>query len=262
MMSAAHINTISDGKEIQHFSHDHPLIYTEDEYPRSLCNACGVGLLSGPSYRCSKSCNFFLHQPCSQLIPSTNRMFGKYDYDLKLLAEPPHENCKCLKCEKLCTKFTYECSRWRSVTFHLHCHCAFPLEISIKHISHHEHSLVALFKEAALLCDVCGSEEKGTFFSCAKCCFHIHQDCCLFPTIAKINRHPHPLVLYYSLFMYHDIFLNCLICDNNLSLIFGAYICTFCVYRGVHLNCAAPELEEPGKNSFHDLCFGLLLLGK
>ncbi|XP_073044112.1 uncharacterized protein [Primulina eburnea] len=244
-MMSAHVHTIStDRKEIPHFSHDHPLIYTEDENPRSLCSACGVALLSGPSYRCSKDCNFFLHQPCSKLDPSSNRMFGSDPYDLKLLAKPLNENCKCEKCGKLCTKFTYECLHWYHPSFYLHCQCAFPLEINIEHISHHEHSLVALCKEASLLCDACGREQKGIFFSCPKCSFHIHQDCCLLPTVAKINHHRHLLALNYSLSKSYLSDKNCLICKNKISLSFGAYICQLCD-SGAHLNCAASELEEP-----------------
>ncbi|XP_073152073.1 uncharacterized protein [Henckelia pumila] len=233
--------------ELQHFSHEHPLIYVDKETLKGCCSACGVALLSSPSYKCGKDhCNFFLHQQCAELpqFSGPNFIHGNY-YNLVLLAKPPHDNCKCIKCGSLCKNFTYKCSRqlFRDRILYVHSLCAFPLEISVKHISH-KHSLTAMCREASLICDGCGREQKGTFFCCQKCSFYIYQDCCLLPDIVEINHH-HDHLVSLTYFLADTYFRHkyCLICKDEISLSFGAYICGFC-NLGTHIYCATSTLKE------------------
>ncbi|XP_073152991.1 uncharacterized protein [Henckelia pumila] len=238
-------------ESLQHFSHDHPLIYVEEGNPKAYCSACGVALISSPSYTCSQGCNFFLHIPCTELLQSTKLEFGGHRYDLSLLVKPPHDDCKCEKCRNSCKNFTYKCSTLDTPYsypdhFYLHCQCAFPLEINIKHISHHEHALTAMCKEASLVCNACGKRQDGIFFSCQKCSFCIHQDCCSLPTIIHIKHHLHPLFILYSLRSFKLWYeMKCIFCRDEVSLTLGAYVCGWCssvahlhyiVQESVHLS--------------------------
>lgn len=177
-------------------------------------------------------------------------------YDLVLLAKPPHDNRNRIKCGSLCKNFTYKCSTWysRDKILYVHSSCAFPVEIYvIKHISHHKHPLMAMCREASWLCDGCGREQKGTFFCCQKCSFYIHQDCCLLPDIVENHHHDHLLSLSYSLVETYFRHKCCLVCKDEISLSFGAYVCGFCNF-GAHINCAT-SLKEAGRNYFYGLCF-------
>ncbi|XP_073278502.1 uncharacterized protein [Primulina huaijiensis] len=242
-MMHPHIDHIvPNEKKLQHFSHNHPLIYVEDqENPKACCSACGVAIISSPSYGCSRDCDFFLHQPCTELLQSSDRDFGGFCYNLEILTKPPHGNCNCEKCGNVCKNFTYKCSGM--TTFYLHCQCAFPLEINIKHISHREHSLTAMCNESTLVCNACGKERKGIFFSCSKCSFYIHQDCCLLPSIINTKDHNHHLTLLYSLSSFIFESPNCLICGYEVSLTLGAYICGWCE-RAAHIHCVASEMDN------------------
>ncbi|XP_075475544.1 uncharacterized protein LOC142506238 isoform X2 [Primulina tabacum] len=244
-------DTALNRKEHKHSSHDHPLIYVDEENPKAFCSACGVAIISSPSYTCSQGCNFFLHRPCTELLQSAKLEFGRRPYDISLLAKPPNDNCKCEKCGNFCKNFTYKCCL-RSIKgygtlheFYLHCQCAFPLEINIKHISHHDHPLMAMCKEASLVCDACGRKQDGIFFSCQKCSFYIHQDCCSVPTVINIEHiHPHPLFILYSLrsFKFRTT-MKCLLCNDEVSLTLGAYVCGWCT-SVAHIHCAASAVEN------------------
>ncbi|XP_073034947.1 uncharacterized protein [Primulina eburnea] len=247
---SSQIDTTLNSKEHKHSSHDHPLIYVDEENPKAYCSACGVAIISSPSYTCSQGCNFFLHQPCTELLQSAELEFGGNPYDISLLAKPPNDNCKCEKCGNLCKNFTYKCCL-RSIKgygtlheFYLHCQCAFPLEINIKHISHHEHPLMAMCKEASLVCDACGRKQDGIFFSCQKCSFYIHQDCCSVPTVINIEHHPHPLFILYSLrsFKFRTN-RKCLLCNDEVSLTLGAFVCGWCT-SVAHIHCAVSAVEN------------------
>ncbi|XP_073126259.1 uncharacterized protein [Henckelia pumila] len=241
-------------KKMVHFGHEHPLIFNESKEIPHSCNACGLRVLSSPHYLCTiQDCNFYIHQACTQLPHQLHHYLHDVIYDpfvtkhsLALLAKPRDDNCRCGYCWKLCKNFTYNCSKCEFV---LHPQCGFPLDIQIKHISHPQHPMFALCKEASMLCDVCGREHKGYFFSCHQCNFWIHQDCALLPTFVKVEKHPQHLFLLYSGATLLNRYIRdskCLICGEIAFKRFGLY---FCYEYDVmaHVDCAkSHEMQDSG----------------
>ncbi|XP_073018571.1 uncharacterized protein [Primulina eburnea] len=241
-------------REKDHFAHEHPLIFNEsEEQIPHCCNACGLRVLSSPYYLCAiQDCSFYLHQACSQLPHKLHHYFRhKYgpvvEHTLDLLAKPRDDNCRCGDCGKLCKNFTYHCSKCEFV---LHPQCGSALDIQIKHISHPQHPMVAMRKEALLLCDVCGRDHKGYFFSCHQCDFWIHQDCALLPILVKVEEHPHHLSLFYSaaalLGLYiKDFKCQCLFCGEMALKRFGLYYCLICEVIA-HVDCTTSHMKDSG----------------
>ncbi|XP_073287472.1 uncharacterized protein, partial [Primulina huaijiensis] len=199
-----------------------------------------------------QGCNFYLHQACAQLPPESHHYFhtGRLyfpvvKHPLVLLAKPRDENCFCGKCGKLCENFIYHCSECEFV---LHPLCGFPSDIQIKHISHPQHPLVIVCKKALLLCDACGREHEGYFFSCQKCNFWIHHDCALLPSFVGVQKHEHYLSLVYSVASLLDFILSseCLICSKITIGDFGLYYCFTCGV-GTHVDCAISKMKDPGE---------------
>ncbi|XP_073296447.1 uncharacterized protein [Primulina huaijiensis] len=238
-------------KEIEHFAHQHPLIFKESEEIPFCCNACGLRVLSSPSYICTvQGCSFYLHEPCTRLpdrLSLPGNRLHLHTHDLGLREKPDHEDCRCSKCGNLCKNFTYHCDECDA--FDLDPLCGHPLDIQIKHVSHKEHPMVAICKESLLLCDLCGREHKGFFFHCHQCNFLIHQDCASLPGVIRVGRHhDHHLSLMYSDSLAATYLSNrkCIICEKDISLLFGAYICLFCE-RIAHVDCAVSAMENQGK---------------
>ncbi|PIN26406.1 hypothetical protein CDL12_00841 [Handroanthus impetiginosus] len=187
--------------------HEHPLIYNDDQQEAWCCSACGLPLLSSPSYRCNNDdCNFFLHEACKQLPQELKIMSGKRR---EIIVD-----ALCAPCR---------------------------LEIKSRHDSHHEHELVVMRKEARLICDACGEEHKGLFFSCKLCDFYIYKDCAVLPRVIDSGVHDHLLVFSYSAFgavfpAHAKAYDYCKICGQPFSRA-AAYYCRLCSVV-IHLKCA------------------------
>ncbi|XP_073020587.1 uncharacterized protein [Primulina eburnea] len=236
-------------KEIKHFAHEHLLIFNESEEIPFCCNACGLRVLSSPSYICTvQGCSFYLHEPCTRLPNKLSHRFGNNTHDLLLYAKPLHEDCMCIKCGKLCKNFTYHCGE-RGKYFNLDPLCGYPLDIQIKHISHKQHPMVAICKESLLLCDACGNEHKGFFFACHQCNYWTHQDCTSLPNILRVGGHRHLLSIVYSdaLEALYSSMPECIICEKDTSRLLKAYACVRCSMTIAHVDCAVSAMEDPGK---------------
>ncbi|PIN21208.1 hypothetical protein CDL12_06089 [Handroanthus impetiginosus] len=248
---------------LEHYSlHEHPLIYNDDQQEAWCSSACGLPLLLSPSYRCNNDdCSFFLHNACRRLPQELNCVLKDgVNYSLALVVKPPNEEWECDVCRKFMCKInsiaycgtspnpqirfpSHIMSRIRT-TIHVHPLCApFPLEIKSRHDSH-EHELVAMRREAQLLCDACGEEHKGLFFSCKEysCDFFIHKDCAILPRIIDSVVHDHLLAFSYSAFgtvfdpITSKFLRRCQIC-RKLFRRTAAYYCQHCS-KTIHLNCA------------------------
>ncbi|XP_073119922.1 uncharacterized protein [Henckelia pumila] len=236
-------------KEMKHFGHEHRLIFNEsDEINPLSCNACGLRMLSSPCYKCTiQGCSFYLHQPCTRLPHKLTHSSRYCTHDVSLLAKPHREDCRCSKCGELCKNFTYRCDRCDR--FNLDPLCGHPLDIQIKHISHKQHPMVAICKESLLLCDLCGRVHKGFFFHCHQCNYWIHQDCISLPSFLRVGPHRHLLSLLYShaLQAIYPYMPDCVICEKETSLLFGAYVCMPSSSIVAHVGCAVSAMEDPGK---------------
>ena len=177
--------------EIEHFSHEHPLILKEehlhhqhqhdDSHEKLIarCDGCleaiiigggpgGIKLNGGPSsyMSCSQlGCDFYLHESCAKLPLQITQHPLHPHHPLTLLAKTPYLSYAiCDDCGKPWNNFIYHCS---ICNFDLDVFCAFPAT-KIK-TEEHIHHLIKLGRSALLLCDACGLEHKGYFYTCPTC---------------------------------------------------------------------------------------------
>ncbi|KAI8015766.1 hypothetical protein LOK49_LG05G00360 [Camellia lanceoleosa] len=240
--------------ELEHFSHDHPLIlYTElmydgdddDGVAKISCYACEQLIISCQSYYGCNRCWFFLHKSCAEL-PKKITHPSHLEHPLALFSNPTY-NSGCDFCGESCNRFIYQCSPCK---FDVHLKCAsvaYSIQKRIEHKSHTQHQLISLQKPAMFFCDACGTKHEGTSYLCTTCGFWVNQHCAdSLPSTIKLTNHPHPLTLIYSMpFEYDGPWANCAICGEQVYRRNWVYYCSDseCKYF-VHVNCATSETER------------------
>ncbi|XP_017984459.1 PREDICTED: uncharacterized protein LOC18585794 [Theobroma cacao] len=237
-------------KLLHQFSHQHPLIFNEEQSHESekqaYCSACGE-LLSGPSFSCVE-CGFYLDMRCAEAPSQLNHPFHR-NHSLDLLTSSPYKtgSCTCHFCNKKCEKFVYDCS----CTLNLHIKCAlFSYNMAEKRIG----ELQQIARIDPLICTENGNEElkRAKCFACWKplldsaylsldCGFYLHVECTDLPVeINHFFHHEHPLILRFCGEYFDNIRqrLPCNIC--NITPRKGIfYCCSICKFA-LHIECASP----------------------
>uniref|UniRef100_A0A5B7ADU0 Phorbol-ester/DAG-type domain-containing protein n=1 Tax=Davidia involucrata TaxID=16924 RepID=A0A5B7ADU0_DAVIN len=226
--------------ELQHLSHEHPLIlYEAHEKFHDRCEACGKGII-GPAYKCDeKFCFFFhLHKMCAELPEKTEHPMHP-QHPLILHIDTSYADCNL--CRGSWNKFTYQCN---NCEFNLCISC--DLEEAERRIEHksHQHPLDFLQRPVSFHCDACNTESKDTSYLCTACPFWIHKGCASLPSTIKIIGHHHPLTLAYSLPVEYSKFKHtCQICSCKVKPTYWVYYCVGCRYYFAHVNCAKSKME-------------------
>ncbi|CAL5425138.1 unnamed protein product [Camellia sinensis] len=232
--------------ELEHFSHDHPLILRTDYMEEGVkvhCYGCRQPI-SGLSYGCTK-CEFFLHKSCAELPREMTYHPAHPEHPLTLLSKPPYY-CTCDVCREHCDRFVYNCFRCK---FDVDIRCASVVSNIQQRIELkcHPHQLIPLEKSTTFFCDACGEEHGGTSYLCTTCGFWVSQKCAnSLPSTIKLgdHHHPHPLTLIYFI-PYTHRHDNCRICNKPLYRRNWLYYCSDskCTYF-VHVNCVASKMEH------------------
>ena len=123
--------------ELQHFSHEHPLVFIEErshESEKVYCSGCGE-LVSGPNFSCVE-CGFYLDKQCAEAPSEMNHPFHS-NHSFTLLKKQPYSGgCTCSFCDQTCENFVYHCS----CDLDLHIKCAlFSYNIAEKRIAEFQH---------------------------------------------------------------------------------------------------------------------------
>ncbi|OMO58899.1 C1-like protein [Corchorus capsularis] len=197
--------------EIQHFSHEHPLVLVEEQSHESdgdekaCCSGCGE-LVSGPCFSCV-ACGFHLDKKCAEASSELNHPFhSKHNFDL-LKRHPYEGGCYCNFCGKRCENFVYHCS----CNLDLHIKCGLlSYKIAekklgeLQHISHIDPALISMencnieeLQKAE--CFVCWMPLLGSKYLSADCGFYMHERCVDLPAEINLLWHPqHSLVLQFN----------------------------------------------------------------
>ncbi|TYJ10029.1 hypothetical protein E1A91_A11G179900v1 [Gossypium mustelinum] len=211
-----------DAKEIQHFSHPHPLALIEnhkDFNNEPRCVACVETCLAPtPTFRCSRrSCNhFFLHKSCALKLPylPTNAwgVVAKAEAcewrpvrGVHARGEVKRRQLQSMRLGACRRGFdssfmAYSC-REDDCGFNLHLDCS-KLEPSFV-LDGHDHFLTLIEKVAAMTCHFCGANCCNFILRCLECDINIHIQC--LPSAPKTishKSHLHPLLLTKSTLEY------------------------------------------------------------
>ncbi|KAL1143783.1 hypothetical protein V6Z11_A11G183600 [Gossypium hirsutum] len=246
-----------DAKEIQHFSHPHPLALIEnhkDFNNEPQCVACVETCLAPTTaFRCSRrSCNhFFLHKsgalklPC--LRPHINHP-SHPQHKLTIASLPYNDEIRpCGACYMgfdscliaySCPKDRYGCG------FNLHLDCS-KLEPSFV-LDGHNHFLTLIEKVADMTCHFCGANCCNFILRCLECDINIHIQC--LPSAPKTishKSHLHPL-LFTNAYNSDDEFY-CDVCEekrNKRELIYFCEECRFIAEVKCVLSAVLPFLRK------------------
>ncbi|XVF83594.1 hypothetical protein PTKIN_Ptkin16aG0501800 [Pterospermum kingtungense] len=124
--------------ELQHFSHQHPLVFNEEQSHESekvYCSGCGE-VVSGPSFSCLE-CGLYLDEQCAEAPSEMNHPFHR-NHSLSLLVRSPYGGGQfiCDFCNKLDERFVYHC--YCGLDFHIKC-ALFSYNIAEKNVDHLQH---------------------------------------------------------------------------------------------------------------------------
>ncbi|XWS75010.1 hypothetical protein CRYUN_Cryun01aG0048300 [Craigia yunnanensis] len=193
--------------ELQHLSHEHPLVFIEErshESDKAYCSGCGE-LVSGPSFGCVE-CGFYLDKKCAEALSEINHPFH-CNHSLKLLVSPPYLGSQgfCDFCDKRCDKFVYHCS----CDLDLHIKCAFfSNNIAEKRFGKvedipHKDPLISIENRFEKLkeseCFACWKPLSNSAYLSLDSGFRLHKKCADLPT--EINHFCHsqqPLILQFN----------------------------------------------------------------
>ncbi|XVF84213.1 hypothetical protein PTKIN_Ptkin17bG0007600 [Pterospermum kingtungense] len=223
--------------ELQHFSHQHPLLFiqqlqsiaSEDE---TCCYGCGK-LVDGPS-SCCNQCKFYLHKSCAELelAPEITHPFHPQHLLTLLIKSPYSGRYECGFCCRGFEGFVYHCA---SCKFDLDINCAFIQSSLAENFPNYLHHHPLIFvqnhnEEVQHDCAGCKQPLSGPIYFCSDCCpFNLHKECGELPL--QIN-HPydrkHPLTLLPKSRI-HPETCCCYLCKINWEGFF--YCCSFCHFE-------------------------------
>lgn len=168
--------------ELQHFSHEHPLIFNEDWQKSydgfsNTCYCCQKQV-SGPNFSCKECFWFVLHKSCAELPHELQHPLHP-KHPLLLISVPyVNREGKCEGCNRDNIQgFIYNCF---GCNFNLEGKCAsLPLTIEAES---HGHPLTLIRRSVSFTCDACGKQGKGMYYLCAVCPLLVHLECSSFPS--------------------------------------------------------------------------------
>ncbi|OMO70137.1 C1-like protein [Corchorus olitorius] len=224
------------GLLLQHFCHEHGLLFVQDFSPpndEAVCSCC-MNRVEGPSYYCGE-CKFYLHKKCAEieLAPEINHPFHP-KHPLTLLPKSPYNSGRymCNVCGRGgFSGFVYHCA---SCEFDLDVNCALlqtsGAEKFPKYLHHHPMLLIENHKEQVRHrnCRGCKQPLSGPIYKCSDCDkLYLDKKCVELPL--HIN-HPydriHPLSLIWRNPTAHQQNCSCFLCKIKWDGLF--YCCSLC----------------------------------
>ncbi|XWS43232.1 hypothetical protein CRYUN_Cryun16bG0084800 [Craigia yunnanensis] len=164
--------------EFQHFSHEHPLVFIQEqsiasEEKKVRCSGCEK-VVDGPSYCCNE-CKFYLHKNCAelQLTPEINHPFHP-KHLLTLLPKSASGMYWCNFCGRTIFGFIYRCD---PCDFDLHVNCDLLQSSIAENFPNylHKHPLIFIQnhnEEVEYDCAGCAKPLSGPIYHCLDCDSH------------------------------------------------------------------------------------------
>ncbi|XAR67954.1 hypothetical protein NMG60_11002910, partial [Bertholletia excelsa] len=213
-------------------SHQHPLIFFDNQVEDEQCHGCQQ-TISVPFYYCAQ-CNFSLHQWCAELPKELWHPIHP-EHPLLLITERPLDDVfyACAFCSLHTDGYVFGCTKCK---FYLDIKCT-SLPRIIKHEAH-KHPLA--LRKTYSKCNACRSH-RGFGYECDTCKYNLDVGCVLLPRTIKHRYDEHPFVLIYgvsSLDQVDDEYY-CEICEGKVDSDYWFYHCHEC-NQSLHMGCIRP----------------------
>ncbi|XP_021295297.1 uncharacterized protein LOC110424916 [Herrania umbratica] len=246
------------------------LVYYDenDDLEQPHCDICKERRLPNHwFYRCS-ICNNSAHPKCA---------LGKYPFikDGSTLSHKNHphplisvkkvsnlKSDECVECGDSCQDLALLCE---SCDYLAHFECldtktlkteGNPDELpkEINHLCHRIHPLSLKFHNRYTFCEICKKKERGYFYGCSPCNFHIHIDCAVPSLVIENETHVHS----FNLFWRQGSFI-CDACGTEGN--YASYICSTC-HLQVHEKCTSlPRIIKTAKHYDHSIFHNYFVQG-
>ncbi|XWS22264.1 hypothetical protein CRYUN_Cryun29cG0019300 [Craigia yunnanensis] len=144
-------------KELEHLSHEDPLISTENDIAEDLrkCFGCWEPLANYTYF--ALDCGINLHKRCSELPLKMNPL---WDREHSLVLQFNHEQHFC----KICNKET-------------HIECVSVSQLPVVEDKSHQHPFTLFWRQVPFICDACGTEGNYYAYICCTCSILVHKEC-------------------------------------------------------------------------------------
>ncbi|KAL4363330.1 hypothetical protein GQ457_04G024520 [Hibiscus cannabinus] len=228
--------------ELQHLSHEHPLLFNEgtsiQRHNTDNCAGCEEKV-SAPSFSCG-DCGFHLHKKCAEAPLEIHHPFHR-SHPLVLLPLQNREEVCCGLCDANRKGFIYHCPS-----------CEVYLDINCALLPRDSALISANNQVRDFDCSSCSSSPVGnTSYACFDCRTFFHKSLELPLQIDHPYHRKHQLVLEYDVHEWRD----CHLCSEKHRGLF--YRCSLCNVD-IHINCAwPPTIIEDKSHPEHP--FSLLL---
>jgi hypothetical protein len=248
-------------REITHFNHPQHNLFLIDEklMEDKRCEACMQFIIFVPFYGCVQ-CNYFLHNRCAKVLPSTITRGIFHEHRLTLISKDPNVNAYrrlffCDACEYIRQGFSYKCEECGNWNYDIQC-CLIP---EILEHEGHQHFLFLALWDSYESCNGCGKKRLG--FVCTKCDkFALCIRCATLPLVARHQHDIHLLKLSYTREDDSGEYY-CLICEKERNhpdhWFYYCVKCDFSAHRqcvlGKNPHITSEELTYIDKHHHHSL---------
>ncbi|XP_057506730.1 uncharacterized protein LOC130789949 isoform X2 [Actinidia eriantha] len=228
--------------KLNHFSHNHPLIFfnvprdadlcheneqyrLNEENKDKICSACDQTIWAS-FYGC-RLCHFFLHKWCVKLPDKLKHRLHPHPLMLRKEIYKPGRKFFCNNCFDDCKGFRFQC--FKPDCTHGYCldvKCA-SLPSSIVH-EIHEHPLLLKKDCQTEGCAACHRNSLIASFGCATCNFSLHYKCALLPPTFSHRYDEHPFILKYGPIEDGPDEYICEFCEDEIDPKWWFYHCINC----------------------------------
>ncbi|KAL4352133.1 hypothetical protein GQ457_06G024410 [Hibiscus cannabinus] len=215
--------------EIEHVSHEHNLIFSDEVKDNKYCNGCVLPILSS-FYYCSQ-CDFFLHKACAEL-----RRMRRLWFDTTVFSLVTDDFFGYKFCRHMCSGFSYKIDEDNDCDYTNMCLRCASIPHNFTYHADESHFLFFVGKYRGN-CNACGKDlPRERTFICKDCMFGLDWNCVGLPRTAWHKCDQHSLTLAYQDCDDYPLRQYCDICEGRRDPQRWFYSCETCD-KVMHIIC-------------------------
>ncbi|XP_039047047.1 uncharacterized protein LOC120187385 [Hibiscus syriacus] len=223
--------------EIEHVSHEHKLVLSNEIKENTFCNGCVLPLLS--SFYCCPHCDFFIHKTCAELPRKYQPWSGFERFSLRT-----DGIFICRMCRYYHSGFYYKLDRSSNASYSYICIKCASRSHSFTYKADQPHFIFYVENHEGK-CNACCEDLRRDYgvYRCKDCTFGLHERCLTLPRTVRHKCDQHSLTLAYQDPDDYPLRHYCDICEERRDPRKWYYRCESCD-NALHIRCVL------GKDSF------------